>query len=354
MLNADAFKGRRILVTGATGFKGSWLCNWLLSLGADVYGLSLAPDADAPLFGQLSLGERMHHTDGDIRDAQTVERAFDEARPEMVFHLAAQSLVRESYNEPKLTFDTNIGGSVNMLEAVRKSDELRALVYVTSDKCYRNKEHGDAYTEDDELGGRDPYSASKAAAEIVFSAYLDSFLAARDNLGAASARAGNVIGGGDLSKDRIIPDCVRALGNEKPIGVRNPNAVRPWQHVLEPLSGYLLVAQKLMDDPVKYSGSWNFGPANEDTLPVSELVNMVVDVWGAGEVLDATQANAPHEAGLLMLDSQKARTQLGWHPQWDCEHAVRHTVQWYKAVGEGADPRQITDQQTAAYVGWNT
>ena len=247
-----AFAGKRVLVTGDTGFKGSWLCMWLHRLGAEVTGFALPPKLDIDHFNLLRLDRVIRHVDGDIRDLPALQRAFEEFQPEILFHLAAQSLVRYSYDEPKLTFDTNVGGSINVLECVRATPSLRAVVYVTSDKCYRNKEWIWGYRENDELGGRDPYSASKAAAELVFSAYVDSYFAQRSALGIASVRAGNVIGGGDWAADRIVPDSIKSLQAHQPILLRNPNATRPWQHVLEPLSGYLVLASQALrrDGPV--------------------------------------------------------------------------------------------------------
>lgn len=352
-MDFSVFKGRRVLVTGSTGFKGSWLCDWLLKLGADVYGFALPPEADAPLFGQLTLDKRIHQTYGDIRDPDTVNAVFAESMPEIVLHLAAQPLVRLSYDEPKMTFDTNIAGAVNLLEAVRADDAIKALVFVTSDKCYKNMEWERGYHEDDVLGGHDPYSASKAAAELVFASYQDSYFKMRPGFGAASVRAGNVIGGGDFSKDRIIPDCIRALTAGDPVRVRNPVSTRPWQHVLEPLSGYLEIAKRLLDNPKDFSGSWNFGPDAENVLPVVDLANKAVEVWGSGAVNVEPDTNAPHEAGLLMLDSNKAKCELDWHPRWDFDHAVTFTVEWYKRVHEGEDPQAVTDEQIVRYMGHN-
>ncbi|MCK5576667.1 MAG: CDP-glucose 4,6-dehydratase [Sphingomonadales bacterium] len=344
-------KGKRVLVTGSTGFKGSWLCQWLLELGADVYGFALAPEPDAPLFNQLKLDERIHQTIGDIRDIDAVNKVFADTKPEVVLHLAAQALVRRSYVEPKETFDTNVGGGVNLLEAVRASDTVRALVFVTSDKCYRNKEWAWGYRENDELGGADPYSASKAAVELVFGAYQQSYFKDKKDFLAASARAGNVIGGGDMSADRIVPDCIRALQAGNPIAVRNPNSTRPWQHVLEPLSGYLQVAARLLDGKENIAGSWNFGPNPENVLPVGDLVETAIEVWGSGSHAYAEERNAPHEAGLLMLSVDKAKSQLGWHPHWDFADAVGHTVKWYKRVGEGEDPVAVTLEQIRNFEG---
>lgn len=270
-MDLSLFRGRRVLVTGSTGFKGSWLSHWLLALGAEVSGFALPPEPYATLFDRLRLGDRIDQHMGDIRDLDTVRGVLAHTRPDVVIHLAAQALVRRSYQDPKSTFDVNVGGGVNLLEAVRTSGDVRALVFITSDKCYRNKEWLWGYRENDELGGADPYSASKAAAELAFTAYQESFLAARPDLAAATTRAGNVIGGGDFSPDRIVPDCVRSLSDDKAIVLRNPGSTRPWQHVLEPLSGYLSLAAGMLAGTQGMAGAWNFGPEAENVRPVVEL-----------------------------------------------------------------------------------
>jgi len=341
----------RILVTGTTGFKGSWLGTWLADLGAKVVGFALPPEADAPLFQQLKLPDRIDQHYGDVRDKAAVDAVFAKARPDIVIHMAAQALVRKSYAEPKETFDVNIGGSVNILEAARATSSIRSLVFVTSDKCYRNKEWIWGYRENDELGGSDPYSASKACAELVFASYQDSFFAAGSSLVAAAARAGNVIGGGDFSADRIVPDCIRALSGNRAITLRNPNSVRPWQHVLEPLSGYLQLAQWLLSKPDIARGSWNFGPDAENVRTVEELASLAVRHWGSGEIKSEIVAGAPHEAGLLMIDAAKAKIRLGWRPRWNFDQAVANTVNWYRQVHDGADPLAVTRAQIADYSG---
>jgi len=350
-MDYSIFKGKRVLVTGSTGFKGSWLCTWLLHLGAEVSGFALAPEPDAPLFDQLRLRDRIDQHDGDIRDMDTVRAMLKATEPEIVFHLAAQPLVRYSYDEPKLTFDTNVSGAVNLLEAIRENDTVKALVFVTSDKAYRNKEWIWGYRENDELGGHDPYSASKAAAELVFAGYQDSFFKNRPDFAAASVRAGNVIGGGDMSKDRIVPDCIRAVKNDDEIVLRNPQSTRPWQHVLEPLSGYMAVAAGLLADPENTIGAWNFGPDAENVRTVEELTQTAIKVWGAGSLRVERDANQPHEANLLMLNSDKAKSELGWRVHWDFEAAVTNTVSWYKRVDDGEDPIMVTDEQLDAFVG---
>ena len=350
-MDLSIFKGRRVLVTGSTGFKGSWLCTWLLQLGAEVSGFALPPEPDAPLFDQLRLRERIDQHDGDIRDWDTVKTMLAATKPDMVFHLAAQPLVRYSYDEPKETFDTNVAGAVNLLDAIRMDDNVQALVFVTSDKAYRNKEWVWGYRENDELGGHDPYSASKAAAEIVFAGYQDSFFRHKDGFAAASVRAGNVIGGGDMSTDRIVPDCIRAFKAGEDIVLRNPNSTRPWQHVLEPLSGYMAVAEGLIARPGETTGAWNFGPDPENVRTVEELARTAITVWGSGNVRIEGNAGHPHEANLLMLNSDKAKTELGWRAHWNFADAVGHTIEWYKRVHDGEDPVAVTDEQLNDFVG---
>ncbi len=353
MVNKESlgiFRSKRVLVTGDTGFKGSWLCLWLHQLGAQVCGYALPPENEDDHFNLLGMDGLIEHVTGDIRDLAAVKAAFDKFQPEVLFHLAAQPLVRFSYDEPKLTFDTNVAGSVNMLEAARQCDSLKVLVYVTSDKCYRNNEWIWGYRENDELGGHDPYSASKAAAELVFSSYQDSFFQARPSFGAATVRAGNVIGGGDWAADRIVPDAIRALRNGKEIFLRNPNSTRPWQHVLEPLSGYLLVAAKLLDEPKRFSGAWNFGPNAQSIRTVKDLAEMIVAAWGSGRVEIAPQHNAPHEANLLHLNCDKAHQLLRWQPKWEVTRAIGETVAWYRGVHQGQNALEISGKQISDYM----
>jgi CDP-glucose 4,6-dehydratase len=347
----NLFKGKRVLITGDTGFKGSWLALWLHHLGAEVTGFALPPEGDRPHFTLLGLNNIIRHIDGDIRNGEVLAAAFTEAQPEIVFHLAAQSLVRRSYDEPKRTLDTNVGGSVNVLESVRNCSSVRALVYITSDKCYRNKEWTFGYRENDELGGHDPYSASKAAAELVFSAYTDSFLNERGNFGGASTRAGNVIGGGDWAPDRIVPDCIRALDAENPIIIRNPHATRPWQHVLEPLSGYLALAAALYDNPEKFTGAWNFGPMTGSACSVESLANQISELWGSGKVIVDESGEVPHEANLLHLSIDKANLELGWRPRWNLNRTLAKTVGWYKRViAEGKTALETSRTQIDSYM----
>ena len=329
------FKNKSVLVTGHTGFKGSWLSLWLYELGAKVTGLGLSPNTEPSHFELIRLQDLIAHTEGDIRNDEVVRRAFEKAKPEIVFHLAAQPLVRDSYDDPKTTFDTNIGGTVNVLEAIRSCSSVKAAVVVTSDKCYENKECVWGYRENDPMGGHDPYSASKGATEIVCASYFRSFFAKKalgPHIGFATARAGNVIGGGDWAKDRIIPDCIRALSKGEPIGVRNPNATRPWQHVLDPLSGYLLLTQRLLEDPERFSGSWNFGPIENSHIRVIDIVNKFIAAWGDGKTQTIpSEANVPHEAHLLRLCIDKAIHELQWKPLLGGGDSIDWTVGWYKA-----------------------
>jgi CDP-glucose 4,6-dehydratase len=328
------YKGKRVFVTGHTGFKGSWLALWLHDLGADVTGFALPPNTEPNHFDLIGLKNLIHHREGDIRDFNSVQQTLTAAKPEIVFHLAAKPLVRDSYDDPKTTIDTNIGGTVNVLEAIRQCPTVRAAIVITSDKCYENREWVWGYRESDPMGGYDPYSASKGAAEIVCAAYLRSFFG-KDGRGPhpgfATARAGNVIGGGDWAKDRIIPDCIRALSKGEPIQVRNPTAIRPWQHVLDPLSGYLVLVQRLLEDPVRFSGPWNFGPGEGGQISVIEIVSQFVNAWGSGQIdTPASQQIAPHEARLLKLCIDKATHELQWHPSVDSYVAIDWTVAWYK------------------------
>ncbi|MBI5448113.1 MAG: CDP-glucose 4,6-dehydratase [Gammaproteobacteria bacterium] len=344
------FHGKRVFLTGDTGFKGSWLALWLTEMGANVYGYALPPVRHDAHFNLLNLQEKIVHQEGDIRDLDKLSAFFHEARPEFVFHLAAQALVHKSYSNPKETFDTNVGGSVNLLECVRTSDTVNALVYITSDKCYNNKEWIWGYRENDELGGPDPYSASKAAAEQVFFAYSKSFFQSQTKFGYASVRAGNVIGGGDWSENRVVPDCVRALQHNQPIVLRKPQATRPWQHVLEPLSGYLTLAASLTRDPFKYSGSWNFGPSEHASRSVLEVASAIVNRWETGEIQIKSVDNGIHEAGLLRLNCDKANQSLGWHPRWNFERTIESTIDWYRAVLAGESAAKISCNQIKNYM----
>lgn len=352
----NEYRGRRVLVTGHTGFKGGWLALWLSRLGAQVTGFALPPATSPALFEAASVATVVNHVEGDLRDYAQLESVWREVQPEIVFHLAAQALVRRSYREPMLTIETNVLGTTHVLELARQHRSARALVMVTSDKCYENHEWERGYHEQDELGGRDIYSASKAAAEVLIRSYRRSFFedhGPADGTAIASARAGNVIGGGDWSSDRIVPDSIRALGSGTKIEVRNPRSVRPWQHVLEPLSGYLQLGARLLstDGPTRKaaSQSWNFGPEIENTRTVEELIATIIRCWGSGEWSDVSRGDAPHEAGLLRLDITKARRELSWAPRWDFDTAVAKTVEWYRHTSSGSDPAAMCARQIDDY-----
>ena len=341
----NSFSGKKIFITGHTGFKGSWLAFLLHELGAEVMGFGLAPETSDNHFDLLKLEGKIKHVIGDIRDTSLIANTLIEFQPEYVFHLAAQALVRPSYDDPAATFSTNVIGSVNLLDAVRQCESVRSLVYITSDKCYENVEWIWGYRENDRLGGRDPYSASKAAAEIAFSSYTRSFFDQRPLLGAASTRAGNVIGGGDWAVDRIIPDCIRAIEAGESVKLRNPGATRPWQHVLEPLSGYLLLATRLYDEPKEWGGSWNFGPATNEVRTVKDVAEVIVSHLGRGRVEVVESKTQPHEARLLQLNCDKAHQLLGWYPRWHVEKTLEATAVWYKTVMNGGDAEAITRSQ---------
>ncbi len=346
---SGAYLGTRVLVTGHTGFKGSWLCHWLIRLGAEVTGLALPPGTDPQLFSALGLERRLDHHLADIRDPAAVLRVLQTAKPAIVFHLAAQALVRRSYAEPKATFDINIGGTVNVLEAVRATPSVRSCVVVTSDKVYENREWEWGYRECDALGGHDPYSASKAAAEIVTASWRRSFLA-DGRIRLATARAGNVIGGGDWSADRLVPDFVAALSAGRALELRNPQATRPWQHVLDPLSGYLHLAASLVRaNGASFAEAWNFGPDERSVTTVAELAGLLIAAWGSGTVRAAAAAGQPHEAGLLKLDVSRAAVRLGWRSSWDAATAVAHTAAWYRAHRDGGDCQALSDRQIAHF-----
>jgi CDP-glucose 4,6-dehydratase len=347
---SDVYENKSVLVTGHTGFKGSWLALWLTKLGAEVTGYALPPVGGNSNFDALNLKSSIRHVEGDIRDPDRLIKVTEEARPEFVFHLAAQALVREAYRDPKTTFDTNVGGSVNVLETVRRCESVRTLIYVTSDKCYRNMEWEWGYRENDRLGGTDPYGASKGCAEIVFDSYMQSYLLKQGRVRAASARSGNVIGGGDWAEDRIVPDCIRALREDRAPVIRNPDAIRPWQHVLEAIGAYLLLGSKLHDaQDDKLCTSWNFGPDRSSERTVEELVGRIIEVWGSGEFEVEHDADAPREATLLRLNCDKAHNLLGWAPTWGFSEAVTHTIDWYKAFAQGANMRDICESLIDLY-----
>lgn len=336
----EAFAGKCVLVTGHTGFKGSWLSLWLNKLGANVIGLSLAPTTTPNNFTVSEVEQSLAgHEVGDIRDYALVRRVIDEASPEIIFHLAAQAIVRESYQTPRETFETNAMGTTNLLEAVRQRAKPCIIVVVTSDKCYENREQVWGYREEDAMGGHDPYSASKGVTELITSSYRSSFFnpskVKTHGVKIASARAGNVIGGGDWAKDRIVVDAVMHLSTGEPVPVRNPSAVRPWQHVLEPVSGYMALAAKMLaSDEARWCSGWNFGPRTGDEATVEELVTRLCHAWGDGKWRDMSDKSQPHEAGILRLSIDKATWLLGWKPTWDLSQTIERTAKWYRSYYE--------------------
>ncbi|OHT18215.1 CDP-glucose 4,6-dehydratase [Edaphosphingomonas haloaromaticamans] len=345
----NPWAGRRVLVTGHSGFKGSWLALWLHALGAEVTGFALPAPTDPSLFAAARLTGLIRHVEGDVRDPAAVRRVVAEARPEMIFHLAAQPLVRLSYREPVETYATNVMGTVHVLEAARQAEGVAGIVCVTSDKCYENREWVWPYRESDPMGGHDPYSSSKGCAELVVSAYRNSFFS-EGGPAVASVRAGNVIGGGDWAEDRLVPDLVRAFRQGAAPVIRSPEAVRPWQHVLEALGGYLMIAERLLAGEARFADAWNFGPADDDARPVSWIVDRMKAAWGDGASAAMPFSGArPHEAGLLRLDCSKARAALGWRPALALEDAIDWIVEWHRAVDDGHDPRAVTLAQIAEY-----
>ena len=330
------YKGKIVLVTGHTGFKGSWLSIWLHELGAEVVGVGLEPYSEKDNFVLSGIGKKIKaDIRADIRDGEKMKEIFKQYQPEIVFHLAAQPLVRLSYEIPVETYQTNVMGTINIMEAIRATESVKVGVMITTDKCYDNKEQMKGYKEDDPFGGYDPYSSSKGACEIAIQSWRSSFFNPEDygkkhHVSLASVRAGNVIGGGDWAKDRIIPDCIRALEAGKPIDIRSPKAVRPWEHVLEPLSGYMLLAQKMWEHPTEYCEGWNFGPEADSVSTVWEVATKLVQSFGKGELKDVSDPNALHEANLLMLDITKAKTRLGWNPRLDALQTIDLVADWYK------------------------
>ncbi len=347
MLSADFWHKKNVLITGHTGFKGGWLAYWLKRLGADVTGIALQPRTTPNFFDAIQLENDIDSHFCDIRDRVPLDRILKRVQPEIVFHLAAQPLVRASYQDPIETFATNVMGTANLLDALRAIRTARVAVMVTTDKVYLNREWVFPYREDDPLGGHDPYSASKAASEIIISSYSASFLS-EQGLAVASARAGNVIGGGDWSEDRLIPDAVRAWGRGDTLHIRRPHAIRPWQHVLEPLAGYLALAQRLWHEPA-LAGAFNFGPETSEAATVREVVDLARAAYSGGEVFYGDGSEGPHEAGWLALEVAKARTLLGLKPRWRLEEAIRRTMSWYKAFEAGADARHLCDVEIGDY-----
>jgi len=330
----NIYKNKKILITGHTGFKGSWLALWLRELGAEVAGYSLLPETSPNLFDILDLKNSVRHVTGDIRDIKNLKELIDDFKPEIIFHMAAQAFVLKSYQEPLYTYETNIIGTANLFEAARGVDSIRAILNITTDKCYDNKERLNGYKEDDPLGGYDPYSSSKAGSELVTATYRNSFfnpteygLAHKTVI--SSVRAGNVIGGGDWSQDRLIPDCIRALTSQRDIVLRNPDSIRPWQYVLEPLSGYLWLGALMFDDGISYGQAWNFGPCENDSKTVGEIVTDILDLWGSGSYT-VRKNKSFHEAAILRLNIEKASSFLNWKPVYNIDDALSETINWYK------------------------
>lgn len=348
------WQGRRVLVTGHTGFKGAWLSLWLKQLGAEVTGYALLPPSNPSLFEALGLAQAIRHVHGDIRDQAALAEAMRVSGADTVFHLAAQSLVRPSYRDPVETYDVNVMGSLKVLECVRRAGGVKAVVMVTTDKCYRNNEWAWGYREIDPLGGHDPYSSSKGAMELMVDSYRSSYFPASTytahGTAVATVRAGNVIGGGDWSEDRLVPDLVRAFSSGGIARIRNRHAIRPWQHVLQPLRGYLTLAERLAASGPAYAEAWNFGPSESDCRPVGALAKTVMGLWGEANLVDETEPDAPHEAHFLKLDSAKAQSRLGWRPSCGLEEALRMTVEWYRVFYQGGDVRSLSlsqiDRQT--------
>lgn len=347
------WQGKKVLVTGHTGFKGSWLCLWLQSMGARVTGLALEPPAQPALFDLAGVAQGMEPIFGDIRHARTVQAVFSQTQPDIVFHLAAQSLVRYSYQHPVETYETNVMGSLQVLEAVRATPSVRAAVMVTTDKCYENREWLWPYRENEAMGGYDPYSSSKGCSELLIASYRRSFFPVESypqhQTAVASARAGNVIGGGDRAADRLVPDIVRAFQAGEVLRIRYPSAVRPWQHVLEPLAGYLLLAQRLYQDGMAYAGAWNFGPYEQDAKPVRWIVERMAALWGGDPAWESDEGAHRHEAACLRLDCSKARHHLAWQPRWTLQQALEKIVAWHHAEMQGGDMRQYCLHQIADY-----
>jgi CDP-glucose 4,6-dehydratase len=349
----DIYKGRRVFITGHTGFKGSWLCLLLNNLGAEVVGYALEPPTIPSLFKEARIKELITSYTGDIRDYEKLLKVMLSTRPEIVIHMAAQPLVRESYKNPLDTYSINVMGTVNLMEACRHSKSVRAIVNVTTDKCYENKEWHWGYRENEPMGGYDPYSNSKGCSELVTSAYRNSFFNPKEydqhKIALASARAGNVIGGGDWAADRLIPDFIRAISKGEKVRIRSPFAIRPWQHVLEPLTGYLRLGAKLYKEGVIYAQGWNFGPDDCDARNVEWITNMICQLWGNGASYEIDTNPQPHEANYLKLDCSKAKAELNWQPRWDIQTSLRSIVEWNKAYIEGNDMRKITNDQIDQY-----
>jgi len=347
-VNEGFWKGKKVLITGHTGFKGSWLTLWLKLLGAEVCGYALPPENSPNLFENLELEKQVTSIIGDVRRLDVFEKVLNDFKPEIIFHLAAQSLVRKSYREPVETYLTNVIGTVNVLDAVRRGDFVKSVVIITTDKVYENKEWHWAYRENERLGGFDPYSNSKACAELAVAAYRNSFFAESETL-IATARAGNVIGGGDWSEDRLLPDVFRSLIFGEKLEIRNPYSVRPWQHALEPLSGYMKLAEKLYNGEKSFAESWNFGPAEEDSKPVGWILEEIKRIWNEPVNWQIAEGIQPHEARLLKLDSAKAKNELKWSPKLSLDEAVKITVQWYRGFKDKKNLTELTGNQIDFY-----
>ncbi|MFI3185982.1 MAG: CDP-glucose 4,6-dehydratase [Methylococcaceae bacterium] len=353
MVDSSFWAGKVVLLTGHTGFKGSWLSLWLQSMGAKVIGYALPAPTNPSLFVVANVAEHMVSIESDIRDFTALSSVFNKYQPEIIIHMAAQPLVRYSYANPIETYSTNVMGTVHVLEAARLTSSVRAIVNVTSDKCYENREWPWGYRENEPMGGHDPYSNSKGCSELVTSAYRNSYFYP-DNykdhgVALASGRAGNVIGGGDWAEDRLIPDIMRAIAKGEPVYIRNPNAIRPWQHVMEPLSGYLVLAQKLYEENSSYAESWNFGPSDQDAKPVQWIVDNLTHSWGEGASWVLDSGDHPHEAHYLKLDCSKAKARLNWVPKWHLDEALAKIVKWQKHYQQGSDMKEVTLKQIADY-----
>ena len=357
MVNPSFWSGKVVLLTGHTGFKGSWLSLWLQSMGAHVIGYALQPPTNPSLFDEAYVATGMTSIIGDVRDLEKLQSVFAEYKPEIVIHMAAQPLVRYSYVNPVETYSTNVMGTVHVLEAVRQCPNVKAVVNITTDKCYENREWAWGYRENEPMGGYDPYSNSKGCAELVTAAYRNSYFHPdhfkEHGVALATARAGNVIGGGDWAEDRLIPDIMHAITQGEPVNIRNPHAIRPWQHVLEPLSGYLVLAQKLYTEGASYSEAWNFGPNDEDAKPVKWIVDNLTKAWGDGACWTLDNGEHPHEAHYLKLDCSKAKARLDWHPQWHLDKALNKIVDWQKQYQQGVDVNALTLAQIENYLNKN-
>jgi len=349
-VNPNFWKDKRVFLTGHTGFKGSWCALWLQSLGAEVKGYALAPYTKPDLYSIACVSDTINSEIGDIRDLDKITKSMTDFNPDILIHMAAQPLVRYSYKNPVETYQTNVLGTVNVLEAARKCKNLKSIVSVTTDKCYENKEWAWAYRENEPMGGHDPYSSSKGCAELVTAAYRKSFFFSNETANLASARAGNVIGGGDWATDRLIPDILRAFEKGKPVIIRNPLSTRPWQHVLEPISGYLVLAESLYNQGSEYAEGWNFGPRDEDCKPVSWILDKMVAKWGKGASWELDKNNNPHEAGFLKLDISKAGSLLKWQPKWTLNKTLDLIIDWHQEYLSNSNMHQICLQEIKKYM----